>query len=51
MSMVTGQIAGRIRAPGLALAVVLGLLATGAPALAASKVHRVTLAMREFALT
>ena len=49
--MATGQVLGRIRATGLALAVVaLGLLATGAPASAASKVHRVTLAMREFAL-
>ena len=51
MSLGTGQVAGRIRATGLALAVaILGLLATGAPASAASKVHRVTLAMGQFAL-
>ena len=51
MSMVTGHGVGRIRATGLALAiVVLAALATGAPASAASKVHRVTLAMGEFAL-
>lgn len=51
MSMATGQVAARMRATGLALAVaVFWLLATGAPASAASKVHRVTLAMREFAL-
>jgi len=40
-----------MRATGLALAVaIVGLLATGALASAASKVHRVTLAMSEFAL-
>jgi len=51
VSKATGQVAGRVRATGLALVVaVLGLLATGAPASAASKVHRVTLAMGEFAL-
>ena len=51
MSMATGRLAGRIRATGLALAiVVLAALATGAPASAASKVHRVTLAMGQFAL-
>ena len=51
VSMVSGQNAGRMGAAGLALAaVVLGLLSLTAPASAASKVHRVTLAMREFAL-
>ena len=51
VSIAAGQIAGRTRATRLALAVVvLGLLATGAPASAASSVHRVTLAMREFVL-
>ena len=51
MSMATCQVAGRIRATGLLLTVVaLGLLATAAPAPAASKVNRVTLAMGEFAL-
>jgi uncharacterized cupredoxin-like copper-binding protein len=42
---------GRLRATGLALAAVaLGLLTAAAPAVAASGVHRVTLAMRDFAL-
>jgi len=49
VSIAAGQIAGRIRATGLALVVLaLGLLAP--PVSAASSVHRVTLAMREFAL-
>ena len=47
----SGQVAGRIRATGVALAIVaLGLLTAAAPALAAPQVHRVTLAMSDFAL-
>jgi uncharacterized cupredoxin-like copper-binding protein len=45
------KVVGRLRATGLALAAVaLGLLTAAAPAVAASGVHRVTLAMRDFAL-
>src|SRR5512139_3236663 len=51
MSMATGHVAGRIRATGLTSVVLaVSLLAAAAPASAASSVHRVTLAMGEFAL-
>jgi len=51
VSIATGQIAGPIRATGRALAIVaLGLVTAAGPAFAAPKVHRVTLAMRDFAL-
>ena len=45
------KVLGRLRATGLALAAVaLGLATAATPAVAASGVHRVTLAMRDFAL-
>jgi uncharacterized cupredoxin-like copper-binding protein len=45
------KVLGRLRAAGLALAAVaLGLLTAAAPAVAASGVYRVTLAMSDFAL-
>jgi uncharacterized cupredoxin-like copper-binding protein len=47
----SGRVADRIRTIGLALAIgVLGLLTAAAPTFAATRVHRVTLALRDFAL-
>jgi uncharacterized cupredoxin-like copper-binding protein len=51
VSTAMGHLAGRIRRTSLPLlAVAAGMLVTAAPAPATSGVHRVTLAMREFAL-